>query len=146
MCLNPRYEVFSDEQGYSRDLEIDKSAPPPPDPISKLIPSRYDENALHLLALQGTSPIGTVRLIYPPASDKYKLGRLAVRKIGRGNGVAQKLLVELEVAARELGAKEIYAGSQVPVKPLYEKAGYYEIGEEYLDEGQPHTWMLKSLQ
>ena len=107
--------------------------------------SRYDEGTLHLLALESNTPIGTVRLIYPPSSEKYKLGRLAVRKPGRGKGVAQKLVSELEIAAKELGAKEMYAGSQVPVKGLYEKAGYHVVGEEYLDEGQPHTMMIKLL-
>jgi predicted GNAT family N-acyltransferase len=100
---------------------------------------------LHLLALEGTTPIGTVRLVHPPATTKYKLGRLAVRKIGRGKKIAQRLVAELEVAAKEMGAKEIYAGSQVPVRGLYEKSGYNAIGQEYLDEGQPHIWMLKIL-
>ena len=84
-------------------------------------------------------------MVHPPASDKFNLGRLAVRKIGRGKGIAQKLIAELEAAAKELGAKEMYAGSQVPVQGLYEKSGYHVFGEEYLDEGQPHIMMLKSL-
>ena len=60
-------------------------------------------------------------------------------------GVAQKLIAALEVEAKALGAKEVYAGSQVPVRPLYEKAGFHAIGDGYLDEGQPHIMMLKSL-
>jgi predicted GNAT family N-acyltransferase len=140
-CLNPRYEVFSDEQGYSRELEVDEYIPFLP----SLTSYRFDEGALHFLALQDETPIGTVRLIYPPASDKFKLGRLAVRKIVRGKGVAQKLIAALEAEAKELGAKEVYSGSQVPVRPLYEKAGYQAIGNGYLDEGQPHIMMLKSL-
>jgi predicted GNAT family N-acyltransferase len=85
--------------------------------------------------------------VYPPASgDKYKLGRLAVRKIARGKKIAQKLIAELEVAAKEMGAKEMYAGAQVPVRGLYEKSGYHITGEgEYLDEGQPHIMMVKGL-
>lgn len=106
---------------------------------------RYDETALHLLALEGERPIGTARLMYPPTTNKYKLGRLAVRKSGRGKGVAQKLVSTLGVAAKEMGAKAIYAGSQVPVRGLYEKCGYQCIGEEYLDQEQPHIWMVKSL-
>ena len=133
--------MFSDEQGYSRELEVDEFT----QLIFRLIVYRYDGGALHLLALEGTTPIGTVRVIYPPASDKFKLGRLAVRKIGRGKGIAQKLIAELEVEAKELGAKEMYAGSQVPVRGLYEKSGYHVVGEGYLDEGQPHIMMLKSL-
>jgi predicted GNAT family N-acyltransferase len=86
-----------------------------------------------------------VRLLHPPSTDKYKLGRLAVRKAGRGKRIAQKLVAELEVAAKEMGAKEVYAGSQVPVRPFYEKCGYQAIGEVYLDEGQPHIMMVKKL-
>ena len=86
-----------------------------------------------------------MRLICPPATDKYKLGRLAVRKIGRGKGTAAKLITALEIAAKELGAEEVYAGAQVPVRGLYEKCGYNVIGEEYLDQGQRHVLMVKSL-
>jgi predicted GNAT family N-acyltransferase len=107
--------------------------------------ARYDETALHILALKDSMPIGTVRLLYPPTIDKFKLGRLAVRKSGRGMGIAQMLVAELDVAAGEMGAKEIYAGSQVPVRRFYEKSGYQAIGEEYLDEGQPHIMMVKTL-
>ena len=90
--------------------------------------------------------MGTVRLVCPPASEEFKLGRLAVRKVGRGKGVAGKLVLGLEDVARELGAKEIYAGAQVPVRGLYEKCGYRVVDEEeYLDEGQPHIMMLKVL-
>lgn len=106
---------------------------------------RYDETALHILALEDSKPIGTVRLLHPPSTDKYKLGRLAVRKVGRGKRIAQKLVAELEVAARDMGAKEVYAGSQVPVRPFYEKCGYQAVGDVYLDEGQPHIMMVKEL-
>ena len=107
--------------------------------------ARYDETALHILALKGSTPIGTARLLHPPTTDKFKLGRLAVRKSGRRKGIAQILVAELDVAAREMGAKAVYAGSQVPVRRLYEKSGYQAIGEEYLDEGQPHIMMVKTL-
>ena len=141
-CLISRYEVFSDEQGYSRELEVDECVPP--SDLADVV-GRYDETALHLLALEGERPIGTVRLMYPPSMNKYKLGRLAVRKSGRGKGVAQRLVSALGIAAKEMGAEAIYAGSQVPVRGLYEKCGYECIGEEYLDQGQPHIWMVKSL-
>jgi len=68
-----------------------------------------------------------------------------VRKSGRGKGVAQKLVASLEEAARELGASEVFAGSQVPVQPFYEKCGFHPIGERYLDEGQPHIMMVKAF-
>jgi ElaA protein len=100
---------------------------------------------LHLLALEGATPIGTVRMLYPPASEKFKLGRLAVRKGGRGKKIAQKLIAGLELAARELGANTMYVDSQVPVRGLYEKRGYHVVGGEYLDQGQPHVMMLKAL-
>jgi len=100
---------------------------------------------MHFLAIDGVNPIGTVRLVYPPISDEYKLGRLAVRKAGRGRGIAQLLVAELEKAARDRGADVVYAGAQVPVRPFYEKRGYISTGQEYLDEGQPHIMMVKDL-
>jgi predicted GNAT family N-acyltransferase len=100
---------------------------------------------MHFLALDGREPIGTVRLVYPPVAEKYKLGRLAVRKAGRGRGVARLLVAELENAAGERGAERIFAGSQVPVRPFYERCGYISTGHEYLDEGQSHIMMVKEL-
>jgi predicted GNAT family N-acyltransferase len=84
-------------------------------------------------------------MLYPPTIEKFKLGRLAVRKPGRGKRIAQLLVAELEVVAKELGAKKMYAGSQVPVRGFYEKCGYHAVGEEYLDEGQPHIMMVKDI-
>jgi predicted GNAT family N-acyltransferase len=55
------------------------------------------------------------------------------------------LEVELDAAARELGATKIYAGSQVPVRRFYERCGYEAVGDEFLDEGQPHIMMVKAL-
>jgi predicted GNAT family N-acyltransferase len=106
---------------------------------------RYDNGALHILALENKTPIGTVRLVYPPAIDKFKLGRLAVRKNWRGKGIAQMLEAEVEAAAREFGATKIYAGSQVPVRRFYERCGYEAVGDEFLDEGQPHIMMVKTF-
>jgi predicted GNAT family N-acyltransferase len=106
---------------------------------------RYDNDALHILALDNGVPIGTVRLVYPPAIAKFKLGRLAVRKNWRGMGIAQMLEAELDAAAREFGATHIYAGSQVPVRRFYERCGYEAVGDEFLDEGQPHIMMVKAL-
>jgi len=68
-----------------------------------------------------------------------------VRKNWRGKGIAQMLEVEVDAAARELGAVKIYAGSQVPVRRFYERCGYEAVGEEFLDEGQPHIMMVKTL-
>jgi predicted GNAT family N-acyltransferase len=117
-----------------------------PNPLHPIPDRRLDPASQHLLALQDDTPMGTVRLVCPPASEKFKLGRLAVRKVGRGKGVAGMLVLGLEDVARELGAKEIYAGAQVPVRGLYEKCGYRVVDEEeYLDEGQPHIMMSKEL-
>lgn len=70
-----------------------------------------------------------------------------MRKLGRGKGIAAKLILGLEDVAKEAGAKKIYAGAQVPVQGLYEKCGYRVVEDEepYLDEGQPHIWMVKAL-
>ena len=68
-----------------------------------------------------------------------------MRKNWRGKGIAQMLELEVDAAARELGAVKIYAGSQVPVRRFYERCGYDAVGEEFLDEGQPHIMMVKTL-
>ena len=73
------------------------------------------------------------------------IGRVAVRKEFRGRSFGGQLLQEAEQLVRSLQGKTLCLAAQVRVKAFYEKYGYTEAGEHFLDEGCPHVWMYKTL-
>ena len=84
-----------------------------------------------------------------------KLGRIAIDRQLRGTGLGRKLVLAAEdwiaAAAAEApaakGAKVIEAkvqlSAQVIAREFYERIGYQPVGEQYLEQGQPHVWYTK---
>ncbi|KAM0748059.1 acyl-CoA N-acyltransferase [Meredithblackwellia eburnea MCA 4105] len=136
-CFVIRKEVFVDEQGYELRDEFDKK----------------DGMSDHFVLLDGDTPIGTIRYWAPGA----KLGRLAVVKAGRGVGAGRYLVQAMEehVVGRKGGKageqhkddKEvtIHANSQAYAQKFYEKMGYTVEGEHFLEDGQPHIRLVKTV-
>ena len=75
----------------------------------------------------------------------YAIGRVAVRKEGRGKQLGRAVMEAMEQKARQLGAKSIQLSAQVQARGFYEKLGYRAYGQEYLDEHCPHIAMEKTL-
>jgi predicted GNAT family N-acyltransferase len=126
-ALDLRYEVFCLEQGVT--LEDDRDG--------------HDREALHLVALDAGTIVGTCRLLVEGTT--VKLGRMAVAAAQRGLGIARRLLSASEPCARELGATRIVLAAQVTAQALYERAGYEPYGEVFLDAGIDHVMMVKPL-
>jgi predicted GNAT family N-acyltransferase len=127
-ALALRYDVFCIEQGVSLDEERDGR----------------DDEALHLVVVDGGEVVGTCRLL--PVGSEIKLGRMAVVASHRGRGLAAELLVEADVRARELHAQRIALAAQLTAQALYERAGYAPYGEVFLDAGIEHVMMGKALE
>nr|XP_019008661.1 uncharacterized protein I206_06343 [Kwoniella pini CBS 10737]OCF47442.1 hypothetical protein I206_06343 [Kwoniella pini CBS 10737] len=158
-CYDIRIEVFSVEQGFPLETEIDEY-----DPISIhfllsiSIPSPPLEQSINSTSSSSSSssitnnkqttekPIGTIR--YVPKTSK--LSRLAIDKEFRKFGFG-KILVEgmhnwiksnylsnnLNIIKTNDGKKfiKIKCHSQIPVIPFYEKLGYISEGQEFDEEG-----------
>ena len=122
-----RIDVFMKEQGFEDDFdEIDD--------IAKFV----------LLSIDGKAA-GTCR--YFPSADEgdTHIGRMAVRKLYRGQHLGTKIMMAAENGIRRDGYKTCSLSAQVQAKPFYESLGYKAEGEEYLDEGCPHILMRKVL-
>ena len=122
-----RHAVFVEEQGVPLDLEIDE----------------HDEEAVHLVALDGDRIVGTCRVLQ--AGDQAKFGRLVVAADARGRGIGAALLDEAERRARAMGAARMILAAQTSAVGLYDRAGYTARGEVYLDAGIEHVTMEKPL-
>ena len=122
-----RIDVFIKEQGFEDEFdEIDD--------IAKFV----------LLSIDGKAA-GTCR--YFPSADEgdAQIGRMAVRKLYRGQHLGTKIMMAAENGIRRDGFKTCSLSAQVQAKPFYESLGYKVEGEEYLDEGCPHILMRKVL-
>lgn len=122
-----RIDVFMKEQGFEDEFdEIDE--------IAKFV----------LLYIDG-KPAGTCR--YFPCNEEgdAHIGRMAVRKLYRGQHLGTKIMMAAENGIRRDGFKTCSLSAQVQAKPFYESLGYKAEGEEYLDEGCPHILMRKVL-
>jgi predicted GNAT family N-acyltransferase len=118
-----RHEVFVEEQGVPLDLELDE----------------HDDDALHLIALDGGRILGTCRL----AGAKF--GRLVVARDARGRGIGSALLEQCEQHARAQGHSRMTLDAQTSAVGLYERAGYTKVGDVFLDAGIEHVTMEKAL-
>jgi predicted GNAT family N-acyltransferase len=124
-----RHVVFVQEQRVPLSEEID------------------DKEALciHFVCyLDDKTPVGTVRLL-PVNDEKMMLQRMAVLKEYRSQNYGRELVLAAENFAKEHGFKEIELHAQLTAKPFYEKLGYQEFGDEFLDAGIRHVAMKKEL-
>ena len=76
-------------------------------------------------------------------SEHVSIGRvIAVR---RRSGIGTQVLSEGIRAAKDyFAADQIYLEAQVYAKSFYEKSGFRQISEEFLEDGIPHIKMLRA--
>ena len=76
---------------------------------------------------------------------RYHIGRVAVLKEYRGQGLGKELLKCLEEKLKQTEIKKLYLGAQTHAQSFYEQLGYTRHGDIFLDEGSPHVHMEKTL-
>lgn len=117
-----RVEVFVVEQGVPVELEWDES----------------DEVSTHAVAYdEAGQPIATGRLL----PDGH-IGRMAVRKSARGQGIGAQVLRALLDEAKRLGYQELVLHAQSHAVEFYARHGFELRGEEFMEAGIPHRQMI----
>ena len=119
-----RERVFIKEQSVPIELEWDQ----------------YDDLATHWLALNGSEPVATVRLL----RDGH-IGRMAVLKQYRGNGVGRQLLQAVIEECRHRQLFNSYLYAQTHAIAFYQRMGFEVVGEEFMDAGIAHRKMIKTI-
>lgn len=116
-----RYEVFVQEQGVPSALEMDDK----------------DVDCLHAVAYDAAGmPLGTGRLL----PDGH-IGRMAVRRPGRGTGIGSALLQGLMAQARERGHDHVALSAQTHAAPFYARHGFVISGAQFVEAGIAHVHM-----
>jgi predicted GNAT family N-acyltransferase len=126
-AMDLRVRVFCDEQGVSREAELDG----------------LDDQALQILALDESGVIATCRL--RDLGAEWKLERMAVEARVRGLGVGARLLAGAEDEARARDAEQMVLHAQIGAEPFYAAHGYAREGEVFFDAGIEHIAMRKRL-
>ncbi len=115
-----RTQVFVKEQGIALEIDFDG----------------LDEVATHVLVVSGNLSVGTGRIL-----EDGHIGRIAVLKSARKQGVGTMVLKALIREAKKRGYKRVYLGAQIQVTGFYEKLGFNVCSDVFLDAGLEHIKM-----
>lgn len=101
-----------------------------------------DQGALHLWFEEDGQIQAYLRLLDRGIKSRYvTIGR--VISVKRRAGLGSMILREGILAARErFSAEAVYVEAQSYAKGLYEKQGFRQISDEFLEDGIPHVRML----
>lgn len=101
-----------------------------------------DQNSYHVFLKNDTGIQAYLRVVDKGVSfEEVSIGR--VLTIKRGSGLGDKIVLEgIRVAWDKMGADKIKIEAQTYAKPFYEKLGFIQVSEEFLDEGIPHIEMV----
>ena len=124
---NIRITVFVEEQGFQN--EIDEN----------------DNTAVHALLFRDGQAVATARMYEKDNGKAFYLGRIAVLKEFRGLNLGFEIVQAMVERAKALGAEKCELSAQCQAMGFYQKLGFKEEGETYLDEHCPHIHMEKSL-
>jgi len=103
-----------------------------------------DKEALHILGIKNNEIIAYSRLFKP--GDYYKeasIGRVIVKKEARKYDFGHQLMdFSIKIIEDKFKTKSIKIGAQKYLKNFYESHGFNQIGEEYVEDGIIHIYML----
>jgi len=119
-----RLEVFVEEQRVPREIELDAN----------------DAVSVHALAYDDGKAVGTGRLL----PDGH-IGRMAVLREHRAQGVGGAILVRLIAEARHRGMREVVLSAQTQALAFYRKHGFAPVGGVFTEAGIPHQAMRLEL-
>lgn len=122
-----RETVFLQEQGFEKEYD------------------EYDNVAKTIVIYDGDEAIATCRLYWDNEVNCYHMGRIAVLKHRRGEGLGAIIVTEGEKVIKSLGGKEVFISGQIQVAEFYKKLGYTQYGEVYMEENHPHVALKKIL-
>lgn len=122
-----RLEVFCDEQGVPRSMEIDGR----------------DGQAAHLVARADGRVVGTLRLMSEGATAK--IGRVAVVATHRRRGIASRMLELALERAAQLGCRRARLAAQLRATGVYSDVGFTVESEPFMQAGIEHVWMGRTI-
>lgn len=121
-----RRAVFIDEQGIPEAEEWDD----------------LDRGAVHLVAWDGDTAVGTVRLLIDADSGTGHITRVCVLASHRGTGAGARLIRAGVARLTHGGHPRIELSAQEHARDFYARLGFEPRGAPYDDAGIPHVRMV----
>ena len=131
--FNLRTEVFVNEQNVPIELELDEKD--------------NSEYTIHIGYFKDDKLIGVARLI-DTDKEVIHIGRVAIDKNHRGEGIGHKLILGCEDIAKNVINRDftIELSAQVYAENFYKKLGYNRVNDNiYIDAGIEHIDMKKTI-
>jgi len=104
-----------------------------------------DRQSFHLYGRAENGEVIAVTRILPKgvSYDEISIGRVALKKEYRGKGIADELMIEsLKYIESKFGKQPIRISAQEYLLNYYNKHGFNQVGEMYLEDNIPHVEML----
>ncbi|GAD29167.1 acetyltransferase [Photobacterium leiognathi lrivu.4.1] len=120
-----REQVFIQEQQIDPEIEFDG----------------LDSEAVHVLVMDGEQPLGTGRIL-----EDGHIGRIAIMKSARGQGLGAKVVQALVEYAQQQGYPRVDLGAQTHAVDFYRKLGFMPYGDEFMEANIPHQAMEQILE
>nr|WP_321221333.1 GNAT family N-acetyltransferase [uncultured Psychroserpens sp.] len=105
-----------------------------------------DQKALHIIGFKNNKVVAYTRVFKP--GDYFKnasIGRVVVSLNEREHKYGYDIMkASIQAIKTNFNETTIKISAQVYLKRFYNNLEFYEVGEEYLEDGIPHIGMLKT--
>lgn len=104
-----------------------------------------DEKALHVIGKKDNKIVAYARLFKQGCYFKESsIGRVVVKESERMHNYGSNLIrFSIQVIEDKFNTSTIKIGAQSYLKKFYESHGFTKVGEEYIEDGIPHIYMIK---
>jgi GNAT superfamily N-acetyltransferase len=119
--------VFAAEPGFSAGLDTDES----------------DAGAIHVLCCVDKAPAGCAGILF--YGGEAQIGKVAVLKNMRRNGIGTGMCKLLITLALEQGVSRIITYALLPAEEFYNTLGFQKEGEPLREAGNLYVKMVKKL-
>lgn len=126
-ALDIRLSVFTGEQNT-------------PDGVDEI-----DALATHIVMYDGGKPIATCRISKMEEKGVYLIGRIAVIKELRGQGIGRVIISEAEKYLASTDCETAMIRSRYQVKDFYVRCGYEICSDTVYEDTRPYVWVRKCI-
>ncbi len=105
-----------------------------------------DQKALHILGYQNEQLVAYTRIFDKnDYLEEASIGRVVVAKEVRQHSYGKEIMhASIEAVENNYNSKTIVLSAQTYLKKFYNELGFFEVGEEYLEDGIPHIKMKRN--
>ena len=105
-----------------------------------------DQNALHVIGYKDENVVAYTRIFKPGYYfNEASIGRVVVKDSERQHKYGYDIMnASIEAIKAHYLVKTIKVSAQTYLKRFYNNLEFFEVGEEYLEDGIPHIGMLRN--